>query len=93
MTTTTAPEITPRNQLPRGVVESMRFRGKYGVRIRRTRVGELGRLDLPGSGPYVLEHREPGDVWRQWGSGFWDIGSAQWQRFTIWGGPRPAPGS
>jgi hypothetical protein len=75
-----------------GIVESMKF-GRYGVRIRRRRVGVLGEADLQGGGSYIVEHKEPGKDWRQWGSALWDVTEAQWVRFTVWGGPRPGAGS
>lgn len=70
-----------------GVVEQHRF-GRFGVRIRRSRAGTLGAGDPQDRGDYVLEHSEPGFGWQLWRD-YNDLTSAQWDRFTIWGGPRP----
>lgn len=72
------------------VIEKMRF-GKYKVRIRRRGAGKAGRFDLPYGAPWLLEHKEPGDLWRSLFGGFNTSTSARWQRYTVWGGPRPGP--
>ena len=58
------------------------------LRIRRRSRGKAGRFDSPNGLPWILEFKEPGDLWKRW-SVHNTESSAEWERYSIWGGPRP----
>jgi len=69
------------------VIERRNFDG-IKVRIRRRGKGRAGRFDAVNGLPWLLETKEPGDTWDLFRAHNTTT-SAKWDRYSVWGGPRP----